>query len=431
LSGRSRLRSALALVVVLAGAAAGCGGAPILANPPLIFPTPPVASLSPAGLHDPVAISLPRDDGPHRRLTEWWYYTGHLQAGDGRRFGFEAVIFRAERGSVPAAWASHLALTDESGRRFLYAQRSEIGLQVDRSARDRGGDPTGFDLQIRGLSPTLIAAGAPPTAAPWRLAGANGADTIEAALSPEEAAPSGGAFGLSLELDAMKAPVLHDGDGFVDFGPAGSSYYYSRTRMAATGALQLDGERLTVDGIAWFDHQWGDFLSVGAGGWDWFAINLDDGTDITISVVRDEHAGEVLRYGTLVRPSGEVVHLRPDDFGIADANAFWESPVSHRNYVISRTVLIGQDTAILLRPTLREQELDTRATTGVIYWEGSQDVEVTTTFADGTQLPNGAGEAYVEITRYDLPNQVGAVAPRPVSPLVRPPLRRASRRRRR
>jgi hypothetical protein len=88
---------------------------------------------------------------------------------------------------------------------------------------------------------------------------------------------------------------------------------------------------------------------------------------------------------------------------VADANAFWESPLSHRNYAISRTIVLGQD-SILLRPTLREQELDTRATTGVVYWEGSQDVEVTTTFADGTQLPNGAGEAYVEITRYDLPN---------------------------
>jgi predicted secreted hydrolase len=399
---RAASRRAFSLVLVAAFAAAGCGGSPILANQPLVFPTPPVASPGPALAADPVAISLPRDDGPHHRLTEWWYYTGHLEAADGRRFGFEAVVFRAERGSVPAAWASHLALTDESGNRFLYAQRSEIGQQADRSPRDAAGNPTGFDLAIGGLSPVLIAAGGPPTAAPWRLAGANGTDRIEAALSPEEAAASGAAFGLSLDLRAQKAPVLHDGDGFVDFGPAGSSYYYSRTRMAATGELQLDGERFTVDGIAWFDHQWGDFVSVGAGGWDWYAINLDDGTDITLSVVRDEHAGEVLRYGTLVRPSGEVVHLGPDDFGIADASAFWESPVSHRNYPISRSIQLGQDT-ILLRPTLREQELDTRATTGVIYWEGSQEVEVTTTFDDGTQLPNGAGEAYLEITRYDLP----------------------------
>ena len=77
--------------------------------------------------------SCPRDDGPHDRLTEWWYYTGHLRADDGRRFGFEFVIFRAERGAFPVTWASHLALTDETGRRFLYDQRSEVGPQVDRS----------------------------------------------------------------------------------------------------------------------------------------------------------------------------------------------------------------------------------------------------------------------------------------------------------
>ena len=76
---------------------------------------------------------LPRDDGPHDRLTEWWYDTGHLVAADGRRFGFEMVIFRAERGDFPVTWASHLAITDEHGQRFLYDQRSEVGSRVDRS----------------------------------------------------------------------------------------------------------------------------------------------------------------------------------------------------------------------------------------------------------------------------------------------------------
>jgi predicted secreted hydrolase len=199
--------------------------------------------------------------------------------------------------------------------------------------------------------------------------------------------------------------VLHDGDGFVDFGPAGTSYYYSRTRMAATGELQLGGERLSVEGIAWFDHQWGDFVSVGAGGWDWYAINLDDGTDITLSIVRDEHANDVFRYGTLVRPSGEVMHLGPEDFGVVE-NTFarWDSPVSGRSYPISRTIRLGEDTVIDLRATLPDQELDTRATTGVIYWEGSQHVEVTRIdLENGTGTLIGGGEAYVEVTRYDEP----------------------------
>jgi predicted secreted hydrolase len=398
-NGRHRLRAALASIAFVA---VGCGGGPILANDPLAFPTPAVASPMPSRLPDPIPIALPRDDGPHDRLTEWWYYTGHLRAADGRRFGFEAVIFRAERGSVPGAWASHLALTDEAGNRFLYAQRSEIGPQVDRSPRDTQGAPTGFDLNVGGLNPVLIAAGAPPMAAPWRLAGSDGTDRIEAGLTPEEAVASGAAFGLSLDLHALRDPVLHDGDGFVDFAAAGSSYYYSRTRMAASGELQLDGERLRVDGIAWFDHQWGDFVSVGGGGWDWFAINLDDGTDITLSIVRDENANEVLRYGTLIRPSGEVVRLGMDDFGVAEGGFDrWQSPATGRDYVMARSVFIG-DLVIRLRATVNGQELDTRATTGVIYWEGSQTVEVLRIDEEaGAEVPTGVGgEAYVEITRY-------------------------------
>ena len=116
-------------VAVLGAVLVGCGG-PILANPlpshaPIVRPSP-----APTQPLDPQPVELPRDDGPHDRLTEWWYDTGHLVAADGRRFGFEMVIFRAERGAFPVAWASHLALTDEHGQRFRYDQRSELGQQV-------------------------------------------------------------------------------------------------------------------------------------------------------------------------------------------------------------------------------------------------------------------------------------------------------------
>ncbi|MGZ8438813.1 MAG: lipocalin-like domain-containing protein, partial [Candidatus Limnocylindrales bacterium] len=98
-------------VALLAGACTS-GGGPILANP--TAPRPSIAPPSPHASQpvDPVAIELPRDDGPHDRLTEWWYYTGHLQSANGARFGFEDVIFRAERGAFPTSWVSHLAVTD-------------------------------------------------------------------------------------------------------------------------------------------------------------------------------------------------------------------------------------------------------------------------------------------------------------------------------
>jgi predicted secreted hydrolase len=396
-----------ALLVATVLVAGACGGGPILANEPLTFPTPPVATDPPARPADPIPVELPRDDGPHDRLTEWWYYTGHLTTvPGGRRFGFEAVVFRAERGGIPVAWASHLALTDEEGLQFTYAQRSEIGPQVDRSPRGADGTPTGFDLQIAGLNPELVAGGAAPMAAtPWRLAGSNGSDRIEAALSTDEAVAAGRAFGLALDLRSTKPAALHDHDGFVDFAEAGSSYYYSRTRLAATGTLTLDGAPVQVEGIAWFDHQWGDFVSVGGGGWNWFAINLDDGTDITISDVLDEQANSILTYGTLVAADGSVRHVTEVGVG-ANPLSIWTSPRSGRTWT-QQWGIIFDAYYLTLESTLQEQELDTRATTGVVYWEGSHTVsgildpvfdEETGEQIAGTPV---AGDAYVEMTRYD------------------------------
>jgi predicted secreted hydrolase len=396
---------AQALATALATALAGYGcSAPILANDPIVFSTPEAATPAPSRPADPIPISFPRDDGPHDRLTEWWYYTGHLHTDDGRRFGFEAVVFRAERGSVPTAWASHLALTDEQGATFHYAQRSEVGPQVDHSLRDGTGEPTGFDLQVTGLSPLLIDAGAPAAAPPWRLAGSGGADRIEAALTPDEAALAGASFGLQLDLQSTKPPALHGGAGFVDFGPAGSSYYYSRTRLEASGTVVLDGVPMAVEGIAWFDHQWGDFVSVGAGGWDWFAINLEDGTDVTISIVRDVTGKASLKYGTVVDPEGKVIHLDESAFTVA-AIGSWPSPRSGNTYDVNWLIslpsgLPSGPADISLVPTVFDQELDTRATTGVAYWEGSQLVLVTQT-VDAKTAGKIGGEAYVEMTRYD------------------------------
>ena len=289
----SLLAGALALVVV------GCTG-PILANP--VPPEKPIERpVARTVARRPIRSpwSCPATTRPHDRLTEWWYFTGHLVAEDGRTFGFEDVIFRAERGTFPVTWASHLALTDETGERFLYDQRAEIGPQVDRSVPGPG-----FDLAIRG-QPSM---GVPDVArCPGRWPASAGVDRLVAAGRRRRRAGAGDlggtAFGLDLALDGSAFPVtLHDVDGYIDFGPAGGSYYYSRPKMTATGSVTLDGETLPVTGAAWFDHQWGDFISVGGGGWDWFAVNLADGTDLTLSLVRDADGSYPLIYGTLTRP---------------------------------------------------------------------------------------------------------------------------------
>jgi predicted secreted hydrolase len=164
--------------------------------------------------------------------------------------------------------------------------------------------------------------------------------------------------------------------------------------MAAEGQLSLDGNTFDVEGTAWFDHQWGDFIAVGGGGWDWFAVNLDDGTDLTMSLVRSADGTYPLVYGTLVDAAGATRHLERDDFSIT-ASREWMSPHTGATYPSGWTVAIPDEQLVVeLTPTLLDQELDTRATTGVVYWEGSQDVSATR--ADQPV----SGEAYVELTGY-------------------------------
>ena len=398
-----RVLGALLVSVAIAASACTGSGGPILANPSAPRPSLPVPTASPPTVADPQPVVFPRDDGPHDRLTEWWYVTGHLAgaAGDGieRKFGFEYVIFRAERGDFPPAWASHLAITDETGDAFHYAQRQEIGPQVDRSPRGVTGEPVGFDLAISGLDPTdPTTIGRPP----WTMTGQGDVAYLEAGADPSETTvglsppPLEGPFrlGLDLTLGATKPPALHDQDGWIDFGAAGGSYYYSRTAMATAGTVYVGPDTVPVDGVAWFDHQWGDFISIGGGGWDWFAVNLEDGTDLTLSLVRDADGSYPLVYGTIVGPDGTTRHLDGSAFTV-DVTDRWVSPTTAADYPAGWRIDIPDESLTIdLRPTVADQELDTRATTGVVYWEGSQIVSAT---RDGTPL---RGEGYVELTGY-------------------------------
>ncbi len=349
----------------------------VLANPLPASPRPPTQVPVESRTPDPQPVSLPRDEAPHDRLTEWWYYTGHLLTANGLRFDFEYVVFRAERGGFPVSWASHLALTDRPNEDFWYDQRSEIGPQVDV------GTNAGFSFALRGTNDQ----GIPDFGAPvWRMSGVDGRDRLAASTVD---------FGIDLSLtDTRAAPVLHDGDGWVDFGPAGGSYYYSRPRMTAEGSVTLHGTTMAATGEAWFDHQWGDFIAVGGGGWDWFAVTLDDGTDLTLSLVRAADGTYPLVYGTFVARDGTVTHLPSSAFSVT-ATGTWTSPHTGATYPAGWDIAIPSESlTVKLQPTVPDQELDTRATTGVIYWEGSQHVGAT---HDGQFV---GGQGYVELTGY-------------------------------
>lgn len=330
--------------------------------------TPP-ASSSPfteteAGRNDaPGPIEFPRDDGPHDVALEWWYYTGHLFTESGERYGFEYVIFKGRRGEQ-VGYAAHFAVTDNPQGRFAYDQR--LGLAPEKPPAGEG-----FDLR----------------ASEWQMSGANGNDHLSAVMAD---------YGIDLSLRSRKPPVLHDGDGYIDYGSGEASYYYSRTRMAITGTLTVDGRPLDVTGEAWFDHQWGNF-STYEGGWDWYALQLDDGTEVMLYVIRAPDGSPLIVDGSFIAADGKLTVLDRGDFTVTPTG-FWTSPHSSTSYPSGWQVeLPSEQLALDLSPSLTDQELDTTASTNVIYWEG----EVTVAGTRAGQPVAGLG--YVELTGYAEP----------------------------
>ena len=369
------------LLIMSALLAVACSG-PLLANSPAPTGAPYEKPTPPPSAVDPLAVSLPRDDSPHDRLTEWWYVTGHLASLDGtREFGYEAVIFRAKRGQFPVSWASHIAITEKprGGRAgsFSYDQRIEVGPQVN-------------------IGPNLFR----PVSAAFAITGANPLDPATLGRDPWGmlVLPDGGmeigGNGLMLKLGAGRAPVLHDTDGWVAFADAGGSYYYSRTRMPTVGTLTVNGKALAVTGSSWFDHQWGDFIAIGGGGWDWLALNLSDGSDLMLSFVRAKDGSYPLVYGTWVARDGSVRHI--DGAGIdLTALGSWTSPHTGATWPAGWRVRIAQiGLDVTVTPEVADQELNTLESTGVIYWEGANSVVGTLAGRPIT------GRSYVELTGY-------------------------------
>ena len=170
-----------------------------------------VAPLPPAPTPVPTAmprVEFPRDAAPHDVLTEWWYVTGHLRSGvDGHQYGFEFTIFQVRRQNAPTGYLAHYAVSDIDAQQFSH------------QARVAQGEPrTSLPLDVAG----------------WTLSSDGGADMIAAAM---QAAPGADVpYALRLRLVDQKPPALHHG-GFIDYGPAGGSYYYSRTRIDVQGEL--------------------------------------------------------------------------------------------------------------------------------------------------------------------------------------------------
>jgi predicted secreted hydrolase len=342
----------------------------------LALPAMALAQGTPVATGGPIPITFPRDDGPHDSGVEWWYFTGHLFTATGQRYGFEDVIFRARQGNLEG-YVSHFAVTDNPRGEFHYDQRI-VG------ARGASGDAAPLDLDLQG----------------WTMRGGGGRFALAADMP-----------GYAIRLDAAttKPATLHDGDGYIDYGNGTSSYYYSWTRLTIVGELSAGQGWQKVTGEAWMDHQWGDFATYRDGGWDWYAVQLEDGTDVMLYLIRGPRGETLLVDGSLVDAQGTVTTLEAGDFTVTAAKQ-WTSPATGTTYPSNWTVTIpGERLTLTIIPTMPEQELDTRRTTGVVYWEGEATVAAE---HDGRNV-NGLG--YVELTGYApyVPLDLGGVVATP------------------
>ena len=329
----------------------------------------------------PRALRFPEDHGPHPEFrSEWWYFTGNLEAGDGRRFGYQFTVFRfalaPATGAVrESAWATnqvymaHFALSDVAARAFHAFERtsrSALGLAGARASP--------FRVWVETWSAEGPASGG--------------------ALAPVHVRAEEGDYAVDLVLEQGKAFVLQGDEGLSQKGKAlgNASYYYSATRMPTTGSVRVRGESFAVRGASWMDREWStSALEAGQTGWDWFCLQLDDGRDLMFFRLRGKGGlSDPSSSGSIVEPGGVLRRLSFADVEVVPMGN-WKSPRSGGVYPGAfRLRVPAEGLDLEISPWLADQELDV----SFRYWEGAIR-------ATGTRSGKPIrGSGYLELTGY-------------------------------
>ncbi len=322
-------------------------------------------------------IRFPRDHAAHLDVPlEWWYWTGHLRGDGGREYGFQLTFFR-----LRDVHLAHFAWSDVASGRFTYEEKVHLALPGIAGASETGLDVFNEDWSARESKP-----------------GPEGLQTLRARTKQGL---------LTLTLSPVKPPVLHGEGGLSRKGPGPDEYssYVSLTRLDVSGTRVRDGKTERLEGRAWFDHEWGPGgLPAGIAGWDWFALMLDDGSELMLYRMRKaDGSGSASSFsaGTFVPAKGAPRAIAWKDVRLSPKTR-WTSPRSGAVYpAVWELAVPTLGLEVTLKPLLADQELVTSASTNVTYWEGACRV-------DGTVGGRpAAGRAYVEMTGYAGPDVPG------------------------
>ena len=317
-------------------------------------------------------LSFPADHGAHPTFrTEWWYATGWLTLPDGSPLGFQTTFFRVRTGlgeHNPSAFAprqlmlAHAAVADPRLGRLRHDQRAaRVGL-----------GRAGFEI---GRTHAWIG--------DWRFEQSEGGYRAEV---------RGEGFAYALHLVPDGPPLLNGAAGFSTKAPdpRHASYYYSRPQLKVSGTVTLDRRPLAVTGHAWLDHEWSsELLPEGAQGWDWIGVNLHDGGALMAFRLRDKDGQPIWSSATFRQTDGAAQVLPPEAVAFEPLRQ-WHSARTGIAYPVEWRVRIGTR-QLDLRPLLDDQELDSRRSTGAVYWEGAVRV---------TEGGREIGQGYLEMTGY-------------------------------
>ncbi len=325
----------------------------------------------------PVDFSFPRDHGAHYDTkVEWWYFTGNLESSSGRQFGIQVTFFRhglePENNKPNEAQLKakqliigHLAIADIQNKKFHFTQRMRrAGAGFANAATDEMHVWLG-DWELQQNENTLHFQGSAPN--------------LDATLS--------------IKWKPLKPLAKHGKNGYSQKGddPGNASAYISYTRLETHADLQWKGKTYTLQGLSWFDHEWGTSqLGEDVVGWDWWGLHLDDGRDLMIYQLRKNDGTPIPQSsGTLVNADGTTEHISVKEFTLTPLE-YWESPNTDARYPIRWEIEIPKKKLqFQITPKLHSSEMGTDETSGIIYWEGPVECNGSAT-----------GSGYMELTGY-------------------------------
>ncbi len=334
----------------------------------------------------PIRLAFPRDAGAHPDFTtEWWYVTGYVRGDDAAPlFGFQVTFFRSRIGKTQGMQSqlaarqlifAHAAITDVKGKKLWHDQR-----MARASGAEPGKNP--LDTAWASVQDTGV------TLQDWSME--RQGEHLQARIHAAD-------FSLTLTLVATQPVLLQGEQGLSRKGPdpKQTSYYYSLPHLRVEGEIVLRGKRHAVGtgSTAWLDHEWSqEIMPPLAVGWDWMGINLFDGSALTAFRLRDQ-AGDALWDGGSFRTKDKLFTFHRGEV-VFKPQRVWKSPVSHASYPVEWVVRTPAD-FYTVRAVVDNQELDSRASTGAIYWEGLCEVW------DSNR--NLVGRGYLEMTGYAAP----------------------------